>query len=76
MNCVHCLMILRACQFFPENEVWENEQVKQVFWTLFVAVAMLVLTRVADAAARGNAATGREGNEPLSSGESEPLCVA
>ena len=27
-------------------------------------------------AARVNAATGREGNESLSSGESEPLCVA
>jgi len=27
---------------------WKNEQVKRVFWTLFVVMAGLVLTRVVD----------------------------
>ena len=28
--------------------VWKNEQAKKVFWTLFVAMAGLVLARVVD----------------------------
>lgn len=48
MNHVHKKRCLEHADFSRKMRFRKNNQTKKIFWTLFVAMAGLVLTRVVD----------------------------